>query len=186
MKWKHFPRYWPFVRGIQRLGTRSFDVFLDLRLYKRLSKQSWGWWFETPSLPLWRHRNVSSLALLWLHEKSNSCGLFTLAVRSASVAMFNLSVRVIAWHRGNTIIASVPGNNPQGHGKMRHSQNVLQQSTNCMYNTWDVFYTTSVYVETLRHFSPDTKADFFGKRHFEMHYIQWKFKFHWSLFPVMH
>ena len=24
----------------------------------RLSKQSWGWWFETPSRPLWRHSNV--------------------------------------------------------------------------------------------------------------------------------
>ena len=40
--------------------TRSFDVFFDLRLNKRLSKQSWGWWFETPSHPLWRHCNVSS------------------------------------------------------------------------------------------------------------------------------
>ena len=28
--------------------TRSFDVFFDLRLNKRLTKQSWGWWFETP------------------------------------------------------------------------------------------------------------------------------------------
>ena len=37
---------------------RSFGVFFDLRLNKRLSKQSWGWWFETPSRPLWRHRNV--------------------------------------------------------------------------------------------------------------------------------
>ena len=27
----------------QRPVTRSFDVFLDLRLNKRLSKQSWGW-----------------------------------------------------------------------------------------------------------------------------------------------
>ena len=27
--------------------TRSFDVFFDLRLNKRLSKQLWGWWFET-------------------------------------------------------------------------------------------------------------------------------------------
>ena len=35
--------------------TRSFDVFFDLRLNKRLSKQSWGWWIETPSCPLWRH-----------------------------------------------------------------------------------------------------------------------------------
>ena len=31
--------------------TRSFNVFFDLRLNKRLSKQSWGWWFETPSRP---------------------------------------------------------------------------------------------------------------------------------------
>ena len=37
--------------------TRSFDVFFDLRLNKRLNKQSWGWWFETLSRSLWRHCN---------------------------------------------------------------------------------------------------------------------------------
>ena len=114
IKWKHFPRYWPFVRGIHRSPlnsphkgqwrralvfsliyawincwannreagdlrryrvhydvtvmwmwipakrpvTRSFDVFFDLRLSKRLNKQSSGWWFETLSCPLWRHCNV--------------------------------------------------------------------------------------------------------------------------------
>ena len=41
----------------QRPVTRSFGVFFDLRLNKWLSKQSWGWWFETPSRPLWRHCN---------------------------------------------------------------------------------------------------------------------------------
>ena len=41
----------------QRPVTRSFDVFFDLRLNKRLSKQSWGWWFETLSRPLWRQCN---------------------------------------------------------------------------------------------------------------------------------
>ena len=41
----------------QRPVTRSFDVLFDLRLNKRLSKQPWGWWFETPSWSLWRHRN---------------------------------------------------------------------------------------------------------------------------------
>ena len=41
----------------QRPVTRSFDVFFDLRLNKRLSKQSWGWWFGTLSRPLWRHCN---------------------------------------------------------------------------------------------------------------------------------
>ena len=42
----------------QRPVTRSFDVYFDLRLNKRLSKQSWGWWFETLSRSLWRQRNV--------------------------------------------------------------------------------------------------------------------------------
>ena len=41
----------------QRPVTRSFDVSFDLRLNKRLSKQSWGWWFETPLRSLWRHCN---------------------------------------------------------------------------------------------------------------------------------
>ena len=38
----------------QRPVTRSFDIFFDLRLNKRFSKQSWGWWFETLSWTLWR------------------------------------------------------------------------------------------------------------------------------------
>ena len=41
----------------QRPVTRSFDIFFDLHLNKRLSKQSWGWLFETPQLPLWRDSN---------------------------------------------------------------------------------------------------------------------------------
>ena len=41
----------------QRPVTRSFDVFFDLRLNKRLSKQSRCRWFETPSRSLWSHRN---------------------------------------------------------------------------------------------------------------------------------
>ena len=48
----------------QRPVTRSFDVFFDLRLNKRLSKQPWGWWFETPSRPSWRHRNVN-IIIFW-------------------------------------------------------------------------------------------------------------------------
>ena len=43
----------------QRPVTRSFDLVFDIRLNKRLSKQSWGRWFETPSRPLWRHSNES-------------------------------------------------------------------------------------------------------------------------------
>ena len=58
IKWKHSPRYWPFVRGIHRSPVNSphkgqwngnVIFFFDLRLNKRLSKQSRRWWFETPS-----------------------------------------------------------------------------------------------------------------------------------------
>ena len=42
----------------QRPVTWSFDVSFDLRLNNRLSKQTWGWWFETPSRSSWRHPNV--------------------------------------------------------------------------------------------------------------------------------
>ena len=42
----------------QRPVTRSFCAFVDLRLNKRLSKQSRRWWVETPLHPLWRHCNV--------------------------------------------------------------------------------------------------------------------------------
>ena len=41
----------------QKPVTRSFDVFFDLRLNKRLSKQPGGWWFETLSWSLWCHCN---------------------------------------------------------------------------------------------------------------------------------
>ena len=41
----------------KRPVTLSFNVFFDLRVNKRLSKQSWAWWFETPSYSLWRHCN---------------------------------------------------------------------------------------------------------------------------------
>ena len=52
----------------RRPVTRSFDVFFDLRLNKRLSKQSWGWWFQMPSCSLWRHSNVLELCLIWIRK----------------------------------------------------------------------------------------------------------------------
>ena len=52
----------PGEYSAQRPVTRSFDAFFDLRLNKRLSKQSWGWWFETQSHSLWRHSNVSFIS----------------------------------------------------------------------------------------------------------------------------
>ena len=81
IKWKHFPRYRPFVRGIHRSPVNSPHkgqwrgslVFsLMCALNKRLSKQSWGWWFETPPRSLWRHCNA--LRLLWAWHATLGAG----------------------------------------------------------------------------------------------------------------
>ena len=77
-----------FVWGIhraptQRPVTRSFDIFFDLRLNKRSSKQSWGWWFGTPSRPLWHHPN--EFETCWT-DRSLTCYwmlLFVLFIRQA-------------------------------------------------------------------------------------------------------
>ena len=49
-----FPAQWP--------GTRSIDVFFDLRLNKRLSKQSWGWCLKRYCA----HYDVT--VLMWYHQ----------------------------------------------------------------------------------------------------------------------
>ena len=46
----------------RRPVTGSFDVFFDLHLNKRLSKQSRRQWFVTPSRSLWRHCN----SFIWI------------------------------------------------------------------------------------------------------------------------
>ena len=68
IKWKYFPRYWPFVRGTHRWPVNSprkgqwrkalmFSLICAWTNVLFLSKHSWGWWFETPLRPLWRHCN---------------------------------------------------------------------------------------------------------------------------------
>ena len=70
IKWKRFLRYWPFMRGVHRSTVISPQKASDAELwcflssvpeYKRLSKQSWGWWVETPSRSLWHHCSVIML-----------------------------------------------------------------------------------------------------------------------------
>ena len=50
----------------QKPVTRSFDVFFDLRLNQRLSKQSWGWCFETIPRLLWLLCNVQGSYMLFM------------------------------------------------------------------------------------------------------------------------
>ena len=73
IKWKHFPRYWPFVWRIHRSPVnsphkgqwrRALMFSLICALNKRLCKQWSGWWFETQSCPLWHHCNEEKLHLI--------------------------------------------------------------------------------------------------------------------------
>ena len=56
----------------KRPVTRSFDVFFDLRVNKRLNKQPWGWWFDTLSWSLWRHCNGPPVKYNWSKKKKKT------------------------------------------------------------------------------------------------------------------
>ena len=45
------------VNSRTKAGDAELWCCLWSHLNKRLSKQWWGWWFETPSRPLWRNCN---------------------------------------------------------------------------------------------------------------------------------
>ena len=66
----------------QRPVAWSYDVFFDLRLNKRLSKQSRGWWFETLPRPLWRHSNV---AIGWSKQRLGNHQLLRIYVKANTV-----------------------------------------------------------------------------------------------------
>ena len=71
IKWKHVRFCWSFVRGIHRSPVnspqkgqwrRALIFSLICALNKRLSKQSWGWWFVMKKLTIsWRIR----IGYLW-------------------------------------------------------------------------------------------------------------------------
>ena len=70
IKWKHFPRYWPFVPGIHRSPVNSphKGKWCVVWLTNGWIKKSRRWWFETPSCPLWHQYNdysQYSLDKLW-------------------------------------------------------------------------------------------------------------------------
>ena len=80
--------------------TKASDAvlwwFFHLRLNKRLNKQSWGWWFETPSYTLWRHcnehRTIFTLTALFIRHSN----LWRLSVWHRSVSSFMINEQT--WH----------------------------------------------------------------------------------------
>ena len=78
----------------QRPVMRSFEVFFHLRLNKRLSQQTWGWWFETPSRSLWLHCNV-----MMISYSSITLSVFSTATYRAVVFLIDYlsSLSPCAW-----------------------------------------------------------------------------------------
>ena len=63
IKWKHFPRYWPFVRWIHRSPVNSPDKgqWRGALMFSLICAWRNGWvnaTVETPRRQLWRHCNV--------------------------------------------------------------------------------------------------------------------------------
>ena len=54
------PRWIPHTKA----SDAGLWYFFDVRPNKQLSKQSWGWWFETLSSSIWRHRNDRTYSFL--------------------------------------------------------------------------------------------------------------------------
>ena len=81
----------------QRPVTRSFDVFFDLRLNmlnKRLSKQSWGWWFETLSRSLWRLRNATCMYTVFFFSTQGKKDLISKISRSVSKQVNTIQIKM--------------------------------------------------------------------------------------------
>ena len=93
----------------QRPVTRSFDVYFDLRLNKRLCKQSWAWWFETLLCPLWRHSNEKNWldvecgkrpAIIWTNSDQSSVGRHQyIQQKSSLIARFMGANMGLIWGR---------------------------------------------------------------------------------------
>ena len=84
----------------QRPVTRSFDVYFDLRPNKWLSKQSWGWWFETLACSLWRHRNEVRIVVLYfvlVMLPFNLCDVLRFNFQGLNSLSGQMSYRKISW-----------------------------------------------------------------------------------------
>ena len=106
----------------QRPVTRSFDVFFDLCLNKRLSKQWWGWWFVTPSHLLWHHcSNVSTtracVTIDTLHKPHNALENYPTSHHSVTEMLTHVHISVTdqcsvvfmlgaLWHESQRLHAS--------------------------------------------------------------------------------
>ena len=138
----------------QRPVTRSFDVFFDLSLNKRLSKQSWGWWFETPSGSLWHHCNDTS-------NGDVLCVSSVLAKNCWKNSKFVVNLSLM-WCQ----CIGIYGASPDAHTRFR----AWLCFAVVMYRLapfWPISSNITSHIEA------ETKCPPFCRRHFQMHFREW-------------
>ena len=92
----------------QRPVTRSFDVFFDLCLDKRLSKQSLVWWFDTLSRPSLRHCNVA--VLVGIFRAGSAVDAIKLEFHSREISRYHLvwnSIWNLLWNLTLNIMSKI-------------------------------------------------------------------------------
>ena len=155
----------------QRPVTRSFHVFFDPLLSKRLSKQSWGWWFETPSWSLWRHGNahtvfvlsISALLLLPICLIPDLWWNCCQAPRPITAA--NPLIEIYQW----LVIAELL---QQGFGSYGISWNNTPVR---LFLCWHVeAWIKWHYICIVKHMEAETKWPLFSRRHFQIYFHEWK------------
>ena len=139
----------------QKPVTQSFDVFFDRRLNKQLSKQSWGWWFYTPSWSLWRHCNggnfvgfvlqwgefkpvvhsnwvLGVIPLQWRAETSQITDNATV-VQELVLANFNLNAKA-PHHRNPPVTGGLTSQRAGNAQSIPHQYIIVQSINNNMQN----------------------------------------------------
>ena len=76
--------------------------FWYLRLNKRLSKQSRGWWFATPSRPLWRHCNDRGV-IIWRMFR-HCLHFITVGVANGGYVIKMTASSVTSWRHKHVIL----------------------------------------------------------------------------------
>ena len=106
-------RWIPLTKAV----TRSSGVFIDLRLNKLLSKQSWGWWFETCNVAICAMpTDDKKLLIKCLYAIQNVEALEPCALCSGRWLPVSLILLITSWcHQMepfSAILAICAGNSP--------------------------------------------------------------------------
>ena len=111
IKWKHFPHYSPICAGnssvtgefpAQRPVTRSFDVFFDRRLNKRLSALAMEILQSCTKPSIWWCSSITVygvISIIWLNVNKQMCRDFYTSLNRTWMSTFRVCLHCLRWVR---------------------------------------------------------------------------------------